>query len=448
MSFVVSCSNEGTDATGGQTDSTYVDQDGNVVNTAEEGIDLITAVILVVIVVILVAFSFFFFKNVFPIALWFKGWTAGVKVGIRAFFNMYFQKIPPELIVNNMIVSRKAGVNIKVKKLEDFYLANVDIEKLVAVLIKAYNAQVTISVDEVAKAYLAKVDIDALIEALILVQGAEIDTNYDELIKMYHTGVDIVNVVKSKVEAKNSGFPVKFKKLAEHFLAGGNLEMSIDAYVAAQKANLKDFSFQDIADIDLAGYDVFKIVQKSIIPSIIEGDKVRGVSRDGVELTMKLKVTFRAKLKHIIGNPEESTILARINESLASEIGKSDSHYRVLESPFELADKVEQKRLDNGTAFEILSIDVSDVEIGKDVHAELRIERAHADAEIAKANVVKAEEKLKKSMAAAFLEGKLSHSKYERLINMQADTRMRNSLSNEQTDEHEDDDDNSDENKH
>lgn len=445
--FVAGCNKSSSDTTSNTTDSTYIDANGNsvTVTISDDGIDIFTAIILVVVIIIVVAFSFFFFKNIFPVGLWFKAWIAGVRVGPRAFFNMYFQKIPPDLIVTNMITSRKAGVYMKVRKLEDFYLANVDIETLVKAIIKAHNAQVEITVDELAKAYLAKVNVEHLIEALILVQGAEIDTNYNELVKMYHTGVDIVKVVKSKIEAKNSGFPIEFKNLAEHYLAGGNLDRSTDAYVAARKAGLKDFTFQDIADIDLAGYNVYSIVEKAIIPQVIEGDKVRGVARDGVELTMKLKVTFRARLKHIIGNPEESTILARINESLASEIGMTESHYRVLQSPFELADKVEQKKLDAGTAFEILSIDVSDVEIGKDIHAELRIERAKADAQKAKAEVIKAEEKLKKSMAAAFLEGRLTHEEYERLMNMQADTRMRNSLSDNQEN---DTDDNNDEHNH
>lgn len=437
MFFVVGCTQDGTNTTNANSDTTYVDQNGNVVtvSNSEEGIDFMTALVIIVVVIIVVAFSFFFFKNVFPVGLWFKAWTAGVRVGVRAFFNMYFQKIPPDLIVNNMITSRKAGVFLKVRKLEDFYLANIDIDKIVKVLIQAYNAHVTISIDQLANAYLGKVNIEELIEAMILVQGADIETDFDELVKMYHTGVDIVKIVKSKIEAKNSGYPILFKQLAEHYLAGGNLDKSIDAYVSARKANLKDFDFQDIADIDLAGYNVYSVVEKAIIPSVVEGDKVRGVARDGVELLMKLKVTLRAKLKHIIGNPEESTILARINESLASEIGITESHFVVLQSPFLLADRVEQKKLDFGTAFEILSIDVSDVEIGKDVHAELRTERAKADAFKARADLIKADEKLKKSMAAAFLEGNLSHEEYEKLVNMQADTRMRNSLSNDQENE-------------
>ncbi len=430
--------------------TTTVVQDGKEfsVSSDQEGIDLITAIIIIVIVVVVVGFSFFFFKNVFPVGLWFKAWTAGVRVGLRAFLNMYFQKIPPDLIVSNMIKARKAGVVFKVKKLEDLYLAHIDVEKIVQAHIEAHNADVKVAVDELGKAYLAKVNIEKLVEALILVKNADIDTDLQELTQMYLTGVDIVEVVKAKIEAKNSGYPIKFSLLGEHYLAGGNLEKTIDAYVAARKANLKDFDFKDIAEIDLAGYDVYSVIEKAIIPRVVEGDTVRGVARDGVELSMKLKVTLRAKLEYIIGNPEEGTILARINENLASEIGLAENHYHVLESPFELAEKVEAKNLDENTAFEVLSIDVSDVAIGKDVHAVLRTERARADAEKAKSDVIRAEEKLKKSIAGAFMDGKITVEEYEKLMNMQADTKMRNSLSSDLDKKNIDDEDDEDDNKH
>ncbi len=395
----------------------------------EEGIDFVSAIIIIAIVIIAVAFSFFFFKNVFPVGLWFKAWTAGVRVGIRAFLNMYFQKIPPDKIVNNLIVSRKAGVYLKVKQLENFYLAKVDIDKIVEAQIKAYNSHVEVSIDQLAQAYLAKIDIDKIIEALTLVYSTGISATFEELSTLYHTGVDIVHVVKAKIKAKNSGFIVEFNQLAEHFLAGGNLDKTVEAFIAAKKADLKDFDFQDIADIDLAGYQVFQIVEKAIIPKVIEGDRVRGIARDGIEVSMRLKVTLRAKLKYIIGNPEESTILARINESLATEIGISENHYDVLENLFMLAQKIEAKKLDQNTAFDILSIDVSDISIGRNTHAELLTENAKAETQKAKADLIRAEEKLKKAISAAFMDGKISINQYENLMNMQADTRMRNSLS-------------------
>ncbi len=401
-------------------------------NTPEEesdGITFFSALIIIVVVIILVAANFFFFRYIFPVGLWFKAWTAGVKIGIRAFLNMYFQKIPPDLIVNNLITAKKSGVELKTRQLEDYYLAKIDINELVKIQIEAHNAHVELDIDKFAKAYMAHVNLKELLKALVLVHSAGISASFDDLVKFHHSGVNIVKVIEAKIEVKNSGFSVEFPELVSHYLAGGDLDKTVDAFIAAKKANIKDFSFSDVADLDMAGYQVFEVVEKAIIPKVIQGDKVRGVARDGVELTMKVKATLRAKLKYILGNPDESTILARINESLATEIGLSESHYHVLENPFELAEKVEKKSLDKGTAFEILSIDVSDITIGKDVHAELKTERAHAEAAKAKADLIRAEEKLKRAIAAAFIDGNISVSDYEKLMNTQADTRMRNSIS-------------------
>ncbi len=403
----------------------------------QKGINFNTAIIIIAIIVVVVAFSFFFFKNVFPVGLWFKSWTAGVRVGIRSFFNMYFQKIPAEPIISNLIVAKKAGVELRVKQLEDFFLAKINIDEIVQAHIQAYNAGVEITIDQLANASLSKINIGKLIQALILSQNAEIETNYEDLKQMSLKGVDIVKIVKSRIESKNSGFPIDFNDLAEHYLAEGDLNKTVNAYIAAKKANLKDFDFEDIANLNLAGYDVNEIINKAITPRVSEGDKVKGIARDGVEISMKVKVTLRAKLKHIIGNPEEKTILARINEGLATEIGLSKTHQYVLQNPYELADRVEQKRLDENTAFEILSIDVSDLAIGKDIIAELKTERAKADGEMAKADLLKADEKLKKAMAAAFMDGKITVQEYENIMNIQADTQMRQSISKQQDDDDE-----------
>ena len=145
---------------------------------------------------------------------------------------------------------------------------------------------------------------------------------------------------------------------------------------------------------------------------------------------MRLKVTLRAFIKNIIGGADEKTVLARINEGIATEIGLSETHYQVLQSPFKLADKVEQKGLQERSAFEIISVDVSDIQVGKDVHSELKSERAHAEADRARAELIKAEEKVKKAMAAAFLDGKLTIEQYKEFENTDADTSMRTKLGN------------------
>ncbi len=391
-------------------------------------VDYVLIIVLVLLGVIIIGAFFYLFTKVIPLGLWWKAQLSKVRLPLHRLLLMYWRGIPQEPIITSMITAKNAGIDLSIKELEDAYLAKVDIKKVIDMLIKAYNSHIDTSFQELRKYYLAGVDLDVLIEAMIIAKSADIETTLEELATLYHTQADIIRIVKAKVAAKNSGYNVEFNDLAEHYLAGGNIEKTVEAYVAAKTAGLKDFDFQDIANIDLAGYDVFDIVEKAIIPRVVEGDRVRGVARDGVELSMKVRVTLRAKLKHIIGSPEEKTILARINEGLATEIGLAESHYHVLENPYELADRVEQKRLDEGTAFEVLSIDVSDIEIGKDVHAELETERARAEAEAARASLIKAEEKVQKAIAAAFLDGQISVELYEKLKNLQADTKMRESI--------------------
>lgn len=431
-------------------DDKTVAQDANT----EAGISFWTGLVIVLLIIGVVALSIFIFKYIFPVGLWFKAWVAGIKIGTRAFFNMYIQKIPAELIVNNIIKAKKANLQLEIRKLENYYLAKIDIEKIVEQLIRAQNANVEITIDQLAKVALAKLNVSEFIDALILVNAANINTNYDELMKYQLSGADIVRALKNKIETKNANFPVELKDIVEHILSGGNIEETIAAYIAAKKSGLPDVDFETVASIDLAGYKVTTVIQNAIIPRVVEGDKVRAIARDGIEVSMKLKVTLRAKLKFIVGNPDENTIVARINESLATEIGLANSHLKVLESPYELADKVEKKGLDAGTAFEILSIDVSDISIGKDFQAKLTTDRAKAEAEKAKVDILKADEKLKKAIAAAFLDGKITVQEYEKLLNLQADTKMRESISkeikneNQETEENNENDEENDDNEH
>jgi uncharacterized protein YqfA (UPF0365 family) len=423
-------SNQNTQNTEYQQDSLQTNNP-NINTNQQSGIDFWTGLIIVLIIVGVVAISYFVFKYLFPVGLWFKAWIAGVRIGPRAFSNMYVQKIPAEVIILNLIEAKKANVEINIKRLEDYYLAKLDVEKLVDQMIKAHNANVPITIEQLAKVALARLDVTHFVAAMTLVHSSDIDITFDELLKFQLSGADIVRIARNKIETKNAGFPVELKALVEHALSGGNIESCVAAYISAKKADLPDVDFEDIADIDLAGYNVREIVQNTIIPRVIEGDRVRGIARDGVELSMKLKVTLRARLKDLVGSPDENTILARINESLATEIGLAENHFKVLESPFLLADRVEKKNLDEGTAFEILSVDVSDISIGKDHHAHLVTERARAEGEKAKTDVIKADEKLKKAIAAAFLDGKITVQDYEKLMNTQADTKMRQSLSDD-----------------
>ncbi len=395
-----------------------------------------TGVILkyILIIVLLVGglgVGIYFFNKIFPLGIYIRAKIAGVKkIPPHQIISLSWKGVPVDKVLELMIRSHSAGVDLSLMEMGDAYLAEVDLEKVVEAIIEAKNANIEkITFNKLVKYHLAKVDLEHVMDALLMAKNAGIDTNIDELSSLYLAGVDVVRVIKAKIAAKNSGFEVDLNDIVEHFLAGGNIEKTIEAYVAAKKAELKDFDFQDIANIDLAGYDVIETVNKAIIPTIVETDGVRGIARDGVELIMKVKVTLRAKIKNIIGAPEESTILARVNEGLATEIGLARSHYEILRSPFELADRVEQKKLDKDSAFEILSIDVSDIKVGRDIQAQLEVERAKAEAEQAKAELIKAEEKVKKAMAAAFLDGKITVEEYYKLQNIEADTEMRRNLS-------------------
>ncbi len=397
----------------------------------------------VVLIVGAFALGYYIFNKILPFGLWIRAKITGVKnIPIHNIVTLAWKKVPVDKILELMIKSHTAGVDLDLMELGDAYLAEVDLDKVIDALIEAKNANLEkITFDKLVKYHLAKVDLPHIMEALLIAKNSGIETDIDELAQLYLAGVDVVRVIKAKLAAKNSGYEIDLNDLVQHYLAGGNIEKTIEAYIAAKKADLKDFDFNDIANIDLAGYDVIETVNKAIIPRIVESDGVRGIARDGVELIMKVKVTLRAKLKEIIGAPEERTIMARIEEGLATEIGMAKSHYDVLQSPYELADKVEQKKLDKDSAFEVLSIDVSDIQVGKDVHAELITEQAKAEAERAKAELIKAEEKVKKAMAAAFLDGKITVEEYHRLQNIEADTEMRKSLSKNDSVLADDDDD-------
>ncbi len=370
-----------------------------------------------------------FFYYFIPLGLWYEARLSGVKVSWTTLVIMRWQRIPQDLILKTLIRAENAGLHLNARELSDHYLAEVDIEKVVNTLIRAVNANLDIPLNVLAAQFLAKVDVEKVIHAQITAKNADLDIPLKTLASHYLAQVDVEEVVDALITAHNSGYEeMTLDDLKEHFLANGDVKRTVDAFVSARKANLPDFEFKDIAAIDLAGIDVMKAVEAAITPRVVETSGVSGVARDGVQITMKLKVTLRAKIKSIIGGASEETVLARVNESLSSEIGNAPSHQYILKNPFELADRVEQKHLGDNSAFEIISIDVSDMQIGKDINAELMTERAKAQAELAKAEVIKAEEKVQKAMAAAFIDGNLSIHDYHRMMNTEADTRMRHSI--------------------
>jgi uncharacterized protein YqfA (UPF0365 family) len=260
-------------------------------------------------------------------------------------------------------------------------------------------------------------------------------------------------IVRAMIEAHKAGLKeIKRDELEAHFLAGGHVEKVIHALVSAAKANI-DLSFQMATAIDLAGRDVFLAVQMSVNPKVIDTPPVAAVAKDGIQLITKARVTVRANIKQLVGGAGEETVLARVGEGIVSSIGSSKSHKEVLENPDSISKVVLQKGLDAGTAFEILSIDIADIDIGKNIGAVLQMDQAEADKNIAqaraeerramavaleqemkakaqeaRAKVIEAEAEVPKAMADAFRNGNMGVMDYIRYRNIEADTAMRDSI--------------------
>jgi len=260
-------------------------------------------------------------------------------------------------------------------------------------------------------------------------------------------------IVLPLIKATKAGLKVSVDKLEAHYLAGGNVDRVIDAWIAAERAGIP-LSFERAAAIDLAGRDVLEAVRMSVNPKVIETPIVAAVAKDGIELKAKARVTVRANIDRLVGGAGEATIIARVGEGIVTTIGSAQTHKEVLENPDRISKTVLEKGLDTGTAFEILSIDIADVDVGQNIGAKLRIDQAEADKKIyqamaeqkramavareqemkaltqeMRAKVVEAEVEIPKAIAFAFKEGKLGVFDYYQLRNIQADTSMREGIS-------------------
>ena len=265
-------------------------------------------------------------------------------------------------------------------------------------------------------------------------------------------------IVPAMIEAHKAGLSnITRDELEAHYMAGGHVERVVHALVSASKANI-ELTFQMATGIDLAGRDVFEAVQMSVNPKEIDTPAVTAVAKDGIQLITKARVTVRANIRQLVGGAGEDTILARVGEGIVSSIGSSENHKSVLENPDSISKLVLRKGLDAGTAFEILSIDIADIDIGRNIGAALQIDQANADkniaqakaeerramavaleqemkakAEEARANVIQAEAEVPKAMAEAFRSGNLGIMDYYRMKNIQADTDMRASIAQPET---------------
>lgn len=261
-------------------------------------------------------------------------------------------------------------------------------------------------------------------------------------------------ITQALIEAHKAGLSeITRDDLEAHYLAGGNVVKVVHALVSAAKANI-DLGFKMATAIDLAGRDVFQAVQMSVNPKVIDTPPVTAVAKDGIQLIAKARVTVRANIRQLVGGAGEDTVLARVGEGIVSSIGSSESHKEVLENPDSISKVVLRKGLDSGTAFEILSIDIADIDIGKNIGATLQMDQAQADKNIAqakaeerramaialeqemkakaqeaRAKVIEAEADVPKAMAEAFRRGNLGVMDYYKMKNIEADTSMREAIS-------------------
>lgn len=260
-------------------------------------------------------------------------------------------------------------------------------------------------------------------------------------------------LINPLIKATKAGLDVNLNKMEAHYLAGGNIDRLINALIAAQRAKIP-LEFEQAAAIDLAGRDVLQAVQMSVNPKVIETPTISAIAKDGIELRAKARVTVRANIERLVGGAGEETVIARVGEGIVTTVGSSASHADVLENPDLISRTVLNKGLDAGTAFEILSIDIADVDVGRNIGAQLQMDQAEADRRIAQAKaeerramavaheqemkartqemralVVESEAEVPKAMASALREGKLGVMDYYQMQNTIADTSMRDSIS-------------------
>ncbi|MCY3809760.1 MAG: flotillin-like protein FloA [Gemmatimonadetes bacterium] len=266
-------------------------------------------------------------------------------------------------------------------------------------------------------------------------------------------------VVRPLIASTKAGLPLDVAHLEAHYLAGGDVHRVVRALISADKATI-DLPFQRAAAIDLAGRDVFEAVQVSVNPKVVQTPRVAAMAKDGIQLIAVARVTVRANINRLVGGAGEETILARVGEGIVSTIGSADTHKGVLENPDAISKTVLQKGLDSGTAFEILSIDIADVDVGKNIGAELQTDQAEADKRIAqaqaekrramatareqemkarveemRAEVIAAEAQIPLAMADAFRSGNMGIMDYVRYRNIESDTQMRKAIAEGEPDE-------------
>jgi len=382
--------------------------------------------VLVLLVLLAVIFSFF--------NLWIQAFAAGARVTFIELIGMKFRRVNSSLIVEQRITAKQAGIDLPVRGLEAHYLA--------------------LGGRGIGEKYLPIV-----VRSLITAHKAGLKIEPRDLESFQLANGDVGVVVNAHVAAHKAGIVIEVGQLQAHFLARGRVEKVVNALIAAMRAGIP-LDFQRAAAIDLAGRDVEEAVATSVNPKVIDcpratagKDTVAGVAKDGIEVKAKARVTVRANIDRLIGGATEETIIARVGEGIVTTIGSASSHKEVLENPDRISKTVLSKGLDAGTAFEILSIDIADVDIGANIGARLQTDQAEADKKVAqakaeerralafaeeqemkartqemRAKVVEAEAEIPLAIAESFRSGHLGIMDYYRLRNIQADTTMRQAI--------------------
>ena len=275
--------------------------------------------------------------------------------------------------------------------------------------------------------------------------AANVKISIFNMIGMKLRRVKPAKIVMPLIKARKAGLNLGVNQLEAHYLAGGNVDNVVNALIASERAGI-ELEFEKAAAIDLAGRNVLEAVKMSVNPKVIETTNVSAVAKDGIELLVKARVTVRADLERLVGGAGEATVLARIGEGIVTTVGSANSHKEVLENPDDISKRVLSKGLDSGTAFEILSIDIADIDVGRNIGAQLQSLQAEEDKNIAQAKaeerramavakeqemrayVVEAEAEVPKALAYALREGKLGVMDYYELQNLKADTQMRETI--------------------
>jgi uncharacterized protein YqfA (UPF0365 family) len=299
--------------------------------------------------------------------------------------HLYLRKVDLKRFVQTLIQAKEPEYQIDIKFLKMFYLENDHVEEIIEALFELKDEEFDISLEDLAEIIIEGVDTDYLIFTLKALKNNGIELHIGEMLEEYEKSEDVVKMIMSSYKCLTSKIDIPIEELESLYFAKGDIVKTIDALIKARQAKL-DITFSDLADINLSGHDVIQAVHQAINPRMIEIDNIKAVTRDRFPIVIKAKVTVRTNLKELIVGAKDETIIARIKEALTSAIGNCRSHEEVFSNPNVISQKVKEKKLDAGTALEIISVNIIDVNAGREIDAELKVIRAEYEKVIAQAD--------------------------------------------------------------